>query len=77
MCDVLTLGELLIDFACMSVDNDGYPTMVAHPGGAPANFLATLNKCGYKTSMIGKVGNDTFGKLLIKTLKKYIYNQKV
>lgn len=69
MYDVITLGELLIDFACTSVDNDGYPTMVAHPGGAPANFLATLNKCGYKTAMIGKVGNDSFGKLLLKTLK--------
>lgn len=70
MYDVITLGELLIDFACISSDTDGYPTMAAHPGGAPANFLATINKCGFKTAMIGKVGNDTFGKLLIKTLDK-------
>ena len=38
--DVVALGELLIDFTCVGTDADGYPTMAAHPGGAPANFLA-------------------------------------
>ena len=69
MYDVAALGELLIDFTCMSTDTDGYPTMAAHPGGAPANYLAALTKFGAKAAMIGKVGNDTFGRLLIKTLK--------
>ena len=68
--DVVAIGELLIDFTFKSADADGYPTMEAHPGGAPANFLATLNQYGYKTAMLGKVGNDTFGKLLIGTLQK-------
>ena len=40
MLDVVALGELLIDFTCISADADGYPTMAAHPGGAPANYLA-------------------------------------
>lgn len=69
MLDVVALGELLIDFACIDTDKDGYPTMAAHPGGAPANFLATLAKYGHKTALLGKVGDDTFGKLLIGTLK--------
>ena len=69
MYDVTALGELLIDFTSLSTDGDGYPTMAAHPGGAPANYLAALTKLGAKTAMIGKVGNDTFGRLLIKTLK--------
>ena len=69
MYDVAALGELLIDFTCLSTDTDGYPTMAAHPGGAPANYLAALTKFGAKTAMIGKVGNDAFGRLLIKTLK--------
>ena len=69
MFDVVALGELLIDFTCVSQDADGYPTMAAHPGGAPANFLAALAKFGAKAAMIGKVGNDTFGKLLLGTLK--------
>ena len=68
--DVVALGELLIDFACVGQDADGYPTMAAHPGGAPANFLAALTKYGYQTALLGKVGQDAFGKMLIGTLRK-------
>ena len=68
MFDVVALGELLIDFAAKSTDADGYPTLAANPGGAPGNFLAALNACGKKTAFLGKVGNDTFGHLLLKTL---------
>ncbi len=70
MIDVVALGELLIDFACLSTDGQGYPTMAAHPGGAPANFLAALTKFGAKTALLGKVGTDTFGKLLTGTLEE-------
>ena len=70
MIDVVALGELLIDFACIATDSDGYPTMAAHPGGAPANFLAALTKFGAQTALLGKVGTDTFGKLLLSTLQK-------
>ncbi len=38
------------------------------PGGAPGNFLAALNAYGKKTAFLGKVGNDTFGHLLLGTL---------
>ena len=69
MIDVVALGELLIDFTCQSADGDGYPTMAAHPGGAPANFLAALTKFGAKTALMGKVGSDAFGKLLLGTLQ--------
>ena len=70
MIDVVALGELLIDFACLNTDSEGYPTMAAHPGGAPANFLAALTKFGAKTALIGKVGSDAFGKLLLGTLEQ-------
>lgn len=69
MYDVVALGELLIDFTTQSVDPDGYPSMTAHPGGAPANFLAAIAKFGGKAGMLGKVGTDTFGKLLTSTLR--------
>ena len=68
--DVVALGELLIDFTCVSADAGGYPTMAAHPGGAPANFLAAVTKFGGKTALLGKVGADTFGRLLTGTLEK-------
>ena len=70
MFDVITLGELLIDFAAKSTDKDGYPTMAANPGGAPGNFLAALNAYGKKTAFLGKVGSDAFGQLLLGTLRK-------
>ena len=70
MLDVVALGELLIDFTCVSTDPEGYPTMAAHPGGAPANFLAALAKFGAKTAMLGKVGSDAFGRLLLGTLDR-------
>jgi len=70
MTDVVALGELLIDFACQSVDEKGYPTMAAHPGGAPANFLAALAKFGAKAALLGKVGTDAFGKMLTATLQE-------
>ena len=69
MIDVAALGELLIDFTCVSTDTEGYPTMAAHPGGAPANFLAALSKFGAKTALLGKVGDDAFGKMLTATLE--------
>ena len=69
MTDVVAIGELLIDFTTVEKDPSGYPTMAAHPGGAPANYLAALAKFDAKTAMLGKVGNDAFGSLLTDTLK--------
>ena len=65
----MALGELLIDFAPHSVNEGGYPVLSANPGGAPGNFLAALNMYGCKTAMIGKVGDDMFGRLLVRTLQ--------
>lgn len=70
MTDVVALGELLIDFAAKSTDAAGYPTMAANPGGAPGNFLAALNAYGKKTTFLGKVGQDAFGRLLLSTLEQ-------
>ncbi len=67
--DVVALGELLIDFAPHSANEAGYPVLSANPGGAPGNFLAALTKYGCGTAMIGKVGDDAFGRLLVKTLE--------
>ena len=66
--EVVAIGEILIDFASIGQAENGYPLMQANPGGAPVNYLAALSKYGFKTSMIGKVGNDVFGNLLENTL---------
>ena len=70
MFDVIALGELLIDFAPVSTNEAGYPVLSANPGGAPGNFLAALCRYGCRTAMIGKVGDDMFGRLLVRTLKE-------
>ena len=67
MPTIVALGEMLIDFAPVAADAAGYPTLKAQPGGAPCNFLAALQKYGCSTAMIGKVGDDRFGRLLIQT----------
>ncbi len=67
--DVTAVGELLVDFTVAGKNADGYPIMDGHPGGAPANFLAALAGRGYATALIGKVGDDAFGRLLVGTLK--------
>lgn len=69
MVEVVALGELLIDFTLQHTDPAGYPVMAAHPGGAPANFLAALSRYGAKTALLTKVGDDAFGRLLTRTLQ--------
>lgn len=67
--DVVALGELLIDFTENGVSPQGNPLLEANPGGAPCNVLAMLNNLGKKTAFIGKVGNDSFGKMLMETVR--------
>jgi fructokinase len=71
MAEVVALGELLVDFACIDTDSSGYPTLAANPGGAPANYLAALSNLNTSCALIAKVGDDSFGRLLIKTLKDF------
>lgn len=67
--DVCALGELLIDFTENGLSASGNPLLEANPGGAPCNVLAMLSKLDKRTAFIGKVGNDSFGKMLFDTIK--------
>ena len=68
MADVVSLGELLIDFNYDGANEDNYPIMSGHPGGAVGNFLAALAKCGVSAALIAKVGDDALGHMLKKTI---------
>ena len=68
--DVVTLGELLIDFTEYGTSAQGNPLFEANPGGAPCNLLAMLAKLGRSCAFIGKVGNDFFGHQLHDTLEE-------
>ena len=68
--DVVTLGELLIDFTDNGMSAQGNTMFEANPGGAPCNVLAMLNKLGHPTAFIGKVGKDIFGMKLKSVLEE-------
>ena len=67
--DVAAAGELLIDFTPVGKGSMGNTIFERNPGGAPANLLAACAKLGDKTAFIGKVGADSFGDFLSKTLE--------
>ena len=68
MFDIISLGELLIDFTPRGKSERGNFLFEASPGGAPCNMLAAAAALGKKTAFIGKVGNDTFGNFLESTI---------
>jgi len=70
MTDVVTLGELLIDFVptVSGVTLIEAPAFKKAPGGAPANVAAGLAKLGVSCAFLGKVGEDAFGHFLKETL---------
>ena len=68
--DVVTLGELLIDFTDNGKSAQGNTLFEANPGGAPCNVLAMLNRLGHPTAFIGKVGKDIFGLKLKSVLEE-------
>jgi len=70
MPDIITLGELLIDFVptVSGVTLIEAPAFKKAPGGAPANVAVGLSRLGVPTGFMGKVGDDAFGHFLAQTL---------
>lgn len=67
--DVAALGELLVDMTQYGVSEQGHALFEADPGGAPANVLAMLARLGKRCAFLGKVGRDSFGDMLERTLR--------
>lgn len=70
MTDVITLGELLIDFTACGKNEQGQRLFAQNPGGAPANVAVAVSRLGGKSAFIGKVGNDMHGRFLKNTLEE-------
>ena len=71
MAKLYAIGEVLIDFVPLE---KGLPlkdvsAFERTPGGAPANVAAAVAKYGGRSSMITKLGLDSFGDFLIEKLK--------
>ncbi|MEW6359470.1 MAG: PfkB family carbohydrate kinase [Planctomycetota bacterium] len=72
MPDVITLGELIIDFVSTKEDVSlkDAPGFTKAPGGAPANVAVGVVRLGRSAGFIGKVGDDPFGHFLADVVRK-------
>ena len=70
MLDVVSLGELRIDFVSTEkgVSLALSPGFAKKAGGAPANVAVGLAKLGLRSGFVGMVGEDAFGTFLRETL---------
>ena len=68
--DIVTFGEILIDFTWQGVSEDGQTLFARNPGGAPANVAVAAAKLGARTAFIGKAGKDMHGEFLKSVLKQ-------
>ena len=67
--DLVSLGEILIDFTEVRVQGFANSLYEKNTGGAPANVAAAAAKLGAKTAFIGKLGNDTLSHDALKSLQ--------
>ncbi|MCJ7450097.1 MAG: carbohydrate kinase family protein [Bacteroidales bacterium] len=75
MSDIVCVGILVADVLGKPVDSlpekgklGLVEKMSLQIGGCAANFVIDLAKLGLKTTIIGKIGDDNFGKFLLDTL---------
>ena len=56
----VVIGEALVDL----VGQRGSRTMVAHPGGSPANVALGLGRLGNPVTLMTHLGRDSFGEMI-------------
>ena len=72
MNDVLTLGELLAECVRPGVDqplDQPGELLGPFPSGAPLIFIATVARLGWPAAMVGVVGADPLGRMLVRRLQ--------
>ncbi len=68
--DVACFGELVVDLV-PHTEVGGQWLYAPNPGGAPGNVAVGLSRLGRRVVMIGKVGNEAFGRMLVAALEGY------
>ena len=68
---VTCVGELIVDFISTNpgVALEEAVSFRRCAGGAPANVAVGLARLGVRAAFAGKVGNDVFGRFLVKELQ--------
>ena len=64
--DLYSIGELVIDFTPGSEP----ASYIRNPGGAPGNAAITAARCGLEAGMCSSVGEDDFGRFLVRTMEE-------
>jgi len=77
MTDIVCVGILVADVLGKTVDSlpekgklGLVDTMSLQIGGCAANVVIDLAKLGLRTTLIGKTGDDNFGKFLLDNLNE-------
>ncbi|MCS7051350.1 MAG: PfkB family carbohydrate kinase, partial [Thermomicrobium sp.] len=72
MFDVVSCGELLIDFVALQrgVRLAEASAFRRAAGGAPANVAVGVARLGRRAAFLGQVGDDDFGHFLANTLRR-------
>ena len=70
MWDLVSLGELLIDFTPSGTSANGNSLFERNPGGGSGNMACAAAKLGARTAFIGQVGDDAFGRTLRDVVQK-------
>ena len=73
MLDLISLGELLIDFTPHGKSEQGNDLFECNPGGGAANMAVAMAAYGARCAFMGKVGDDFFG----NRLKQYLSDKGV
>lgn len=63
--NLICVGEMVIDF----LPGEGEGVYIRKAGGAPANVAVAAARNGLQAGFCGRVGNDDFGRFLVKTLE--------
>ncbi len=71
MVDIISIGEILLDFISNEADINlkDVSSFLKFPGGAPANVVVVTSALGAEAGIVSRVGTDPFGDFLIETLK--------
>jgi len=70
MLDVVTMGEVMVQFNAVSNGPLRHVTYFEkHAAGAEANFAIGITRLGFKAGIITKIRDDEFGRYIINVLR--------
>ena len=67
---IVTLGEVVADVYPHGEAPEGGLSLVARPGGAPANAAIAAARLGGASAFLGAIGQDLFGDYILQTLER-------